>query len=261
MLNPVPDYLAKKNAHPRDQHISFQEEGHLYTILGETGTYCSTTTFVHQQFSHFDADAIIDTMFRNGKTNDPDNKYYQMTKEQIKELWRKNGEEASGKGTKMHYDIECFSNGQTVTNDSVEYQYFLNFRKDFPHLIPYRTEWTVYYEEYKLCGSIDMVYKNSITGGFEIYDWKRSREIEFDNNFGKTAKTKCIKHFPDSNFWHYSLQLNTYKKILEEKYGIQITGMYLLCLHPNYSNYERIEVSHHPNEIHSLFELRKLEIE
>jgi len=256
----APDYLAKKNYHPRDDHISFQEEGHIYTILGESGTYVSTTTFVHHQFSDFDADAIIDGMIKKGRTEDPSNKYYGMTKPEIKELWRKNAEESSGKGTKMHYDIECFSNGEEVVNDSVEYGYFLKFREDHPHLIPFRTEWMVYYEEYKLCGSIDMIYENTLTGGYEIYDWKRSKEIEYDSNFGKTAKTKCISHFPDCNYWHYSIQLNTYKKILEEKYDLRITDMYLLCLHPNYPTYEKIQVKHHKKEMDALFEHRKREI-
>jgi hypothetical protein len=251
-MQPVPDYLAKKNLHPRDANITFQEEGHIYTVLGEVGTYTSTTTFVHKQFKDFDADKIIDGMIRSGKTNDPANKYYNMSKEDIKELWRKNANESSGKGTQMHYDIECYSNGQQVINDSIEYQYFLQFRKDYPHLVPHRTEWMVYYEEYKLCGSIDMIYKNTETGGFEIYDWKRSNEIQYDTRFG-TAKTACISHFPDTNYWHYTLQLNTYKKILEEKYDLKITGMYLLCLHPNYSNYERIEVKHYEKEMIELF--------
>jgi|LakMenE18May11ns_1017448.scaffolds.fasta_scaffold9876966_2 hypothetical protein len=257
---PVPDTLAKKNHHTRDDHISFQEEGHIYTIRGEKGTYVSTTTFVHKQFTDFDADAIIDTMIKNGRTTDPTNKYYGMSREEIKASWKKNADESSGKGTQLHYDIECYSNDYNVQNDSIEYQYFLQFRKDYPHLIPYRTEWMVYYEEYKLCGSIDMIYENTQTGGLEIYDWKRSREIEYDSNFGKRAKTPCISHFPDSNYWAYTLQLNTYKKILEEKYDKKITGMYLLCLHPNYQSYERIEVKHYPTEMNQLFELRKNEI-
>ena len=32
-LGPVPDYLAKKNHHPRDDHISFEEGPHIYTVL------------------------------------------------------------------------------------------------------------------------------------------------------------------------------------------------------------------------------------
>jgi hypothetical protein len=31
-----------------------------------------------------------------------------------------------------------------------------------------------------------------------------------------------ISHIPDTNFWHYSIQLNTYKLIIERKYGYKI---------------------------------------
>ena len=80
------------------------------------------------------------------------------------------------------------------------------------NLEAYRTEWNVFHEEMKLSGSIDMLYKDTNNGEFYIYDWKRSKGIEFDSAFGKTAKTQCIKHVPDTNFWHYSLQLNVYRK-------------------------------------------------
>lgn len=252
--------LSEINGHIRDKDITFEEEGHIYTIKGERGTYISTTTFVHQQFSHFNPDEVIDMMIRKGKLEDPTNKYYGKTREEIKELWKKSGEESSGKGTELHKNIEDYSNGLNVINDTTEYKYFLQFRKDYSYLIPYRTEWMVYYEEYKLCGSIDMVYYNTISKTYEIYDWKRSKEIEYDSNFGKKAKTECISHFPDTNYWHYSIQLNTYKKILEEKYDIMISAMYLLCLHPNYKTYERIEVKHLENEISDLFNLRLKEI-
>ena len=67
-----------------------------------------------QQFSHFEPDKVIDGMIERGKLEDPENKYYKMTREEIKEMWRKNGEEASGKGTQMHYDIECFYNNMEI---------------------------------------------------------------------------------------------------------------------------------------------------
>jgi ATP-dependent exoDNAse (exonuclease V) beta subunit len=92
------------------------------------------------------------------------------------------------------------------------------YSRTFPHLKPYRTEWTVYHEDLKLAGSIDMVYENP-DGTLSIYDWKRSKDITRINNFNKYALTECISHMPDANFWHYSLQLNTYKAILEKNYG------------------------------------------
>jgi hypothetical protein len=280
ILNPVPQFLAKKHAHERDAYIQFEEEGHIYTIHGirssdKKGSYVSTTTFVHQNFAHFDADGIADAMVRKGRTKDPTHKYFGLDKAQILARWAETAKEASSQGTQMHYDVECYSNDEEeynseknsenksenkipipIKNLSTEFAQFLHFRLDFPHLRPYRTEWTVFYEEYKICGSIDMVYYNTETQSHEIYDWKRSKEIVFDDNFGKTALTKGLEHLPDTNYWHYSLQLNVYKRILEDKYGMQITGLYLICLHPDHADYERIEVRPMRREMDALLAKR-----
>jgi len=249
--------LAIQNAHPNDAFISFDEGPHIYTVHGQQG-YTSVTTWIHQQFSHFDADKVIEGMVKRGSLQDPTNKYYGMTPEEIKTKWTKNGIEASGSGTKMHYDIECFYNDVPVVNDSIEYKYFENFRADFPELTAYRTEWMVYDEESKISGSIDMIFMLP-DGSCQIYDWKRVREISYEDSFqGKMAKTDIIKHLPDTNFWHYSLQLSTYKYILEKNYGKKITGMYLVCMHPEnpVGNYERIAVQDLSKEVAQMFSNR-----
>ena len=258
----TPNYLAVKNAHPRDEHISFEEGPHIYTVCGDRGGYTSVTTLNHKHFAQFDADGIIDKMLKNKKNmNDPNYKYYGMTREQIKQLWSANAACASGAGTKMHNDIEHYYNGMDIQNDSTEFQYFHNFVKDHPELTPYRTEWMVYYEELKLSGSIDMVFENP-DGTIQIYDWKRCQEITNENGFGKYALTTCISHLPDTNFWHYALQLNTYKIILEHKYGKKVTKLCLVCLHPDnkYKNYECIEVPVLETEMNDLVNLRLLQI-
>jgi ATP-dependent exoDNAse (exonuclease V) beta subunit len=256
---PIPTFLAIKNAHPRDPYIEFDEGPHIYTVHGEGG-YTSVTTWIHQHFSHFDADKIITNMITSGKLKDPTNRYYGMTREEIKALWDKNRISASGSGTQIHYDIECYYNGVTVQNDSIEFQYFRQFLADFPELKPYRTEWMVYYEEYKLSGSIDMIFENP-DGTLQIYDWKRSKEIKYEN-YGRCAETQCIRHVPDSNFWHYSIQLNTYKTILEHKYGKKVTGLYLVIIHPDNptKTYERLEVPFMDKEMTDLFAYRKTQI-
>jgi len=257
-----PTYLATKNAHPRDEFITFEEGPHIYTVCGERGTYTSVTTWNHHHFSKFDADAIIDKMFLNTKNvNDPKWKYYGMTKEQIKKQWADNGASASGSGTKMHNDIELFYNRVYVQNDSVEFQYFKQFVKDHPELVPYRTEWMVYYEELKISGSIDMVFENP-DGTIQIYDWKRVKEIKHEPEFGKFAMTECISHLPDTNFWHYALQLNVYKMILEHKYGKKVTDLYLVAIHPEnqYKTYERIKVPFLDKEIADLVAERQKEL-
>ena len=253
----IPTYLAEKNAHIRDSHIKFDEGPHIYHIDGDS-SFTSVTTWNHSHFEKFNSDAIIEKMM-NGK-NWKNSKYYGMSAEQIKAQWAENGKKASEAGTKMHYDIECFYNNMKVDNPSIEYDYFLRFHKQHNDLEPYRTEWMIYDKELKLAGSIDMVFKNE-DGSLSIYDWKRCKNIKKDNRW-QSAKTECISHLPDTNFWHYSLQLNTYKAILESKYDVKVKDLYLVCLHPeNTSNtYEKIKVPILKKEIKSLFNLRKSQL-
>lgn len=254
--------LAEKNAHPRDENISFEEGPHIYTVCGERGTYKSVTTWNHSHFAHFDSSGTIDNILKSRKMQDPTYKYYGLTKEEILAMWDSKRDSSAAAGTQMHFDIESYYNGADVTNDSVEFQYFRQFVNDFPELKPYRTEWMIYYEEMKISGSVDMIFENP-DGTLQIYDWKRCQEIQNENGFGKYAITSCISHLPDTNFWHYALQLNVYKTILEKKYGKKVTGLYLVCLHPDnvYKNYERIEVPFLEKEMSDLFALRLLEVE
>jgi ATP-dependent exoDNAse (exonuclease V) beta subunit len=206
-------------------------------------------------FEKFDADKIIANM-RKSK-NWPNSKYYGLSDSEIKSMWDKNRDEAANAGTLMHYDIECYYNECPNVNTSIEYEYFMNFTKAFPELKAYRTEWTVFHEELRLAGSIDMVFENE-EGDLLIYDWKRSREIVKTSNWNKCSSSPVISHIPDTNYWHYCLQLNTYKAILESKYDKKVVGLYLVCLHPENKNqnFQRIKVVDLSEEVKDLFQYR-----
>lgn len=250
------DFLAKANPHERDDHIEFDEPTHTYTIDGDS-TFTSVTTWNHTHFKEFDADAIIANMMNSHRW--PSNKYFGMTPDEIKAAWDKNRHEAATAGTKMHYDIECYYNDIDVENDSVEFKYFMEFVVDHPDLMPYRTEWTVYDKELKLAGSIDMVYENE-DGTLRIYDWKRSKGIVRNKQFEEYSTKECISHIPDTNFWHYALQLNTYKAILEKNYDKKVTELKLVCLHPIQKTYQLIDVPELTEEMEELFKHRATDL-
>jgi hypothetical protein len=289
MLNSKPtltNVLSNRNRHPRDNNIQFFEEGHKYVIKPDPDTkYTSVTTWNHSHFPHFDADAVITNMMK-GRNWKEGHKYWGMTPEEIKAKWNANGASVSGAGTDMHFEIESFMNDKRMQCEythkelyqiyncdyikknseyhekkSLEWKYFIEFVKDTPELKPYRTEWTVYHEELKLAGSIDMVYENP-DGTLSIYDWKRAKDITRVNTFNKYAITECISHMPDSNFWHYALQLNTYRAILEQKYDKKITSLYLVRLHPDNEEktYELIKLPDLSKYISELFQQRMDEI-
>jgi hypothetical protein len=280
-MSVLKNVLQTNNAHIRDKNIKFYEPTHTYTIIPDAKSkYKSVTTWNHSHFPHFDADDIIKKMMRS-KGWKEGHKYWGLTAAQIKAQWSANGAAVSGAGTNMHFDIECFMNNPDIKfpdynhsdllenylekgetpNITLEWQYFMNYVKDTLHLKPYRTEWTIYHEDLKLAGSIDMIYENP-DGTLAIYDWKRAKDITRVNTFGKYAVTDCISHMPDTNYWHYALQLNTYKAILEEKYDKKITDLYLVRLHPDAEekNYELIKLPDLTVEIKELFELRRKEI-
>ena len=273
--------LATRNCHARDQYIQFFEKDHKYVITSDPeNKYTSVTTWNHSHFPIFNANLIIKNIMK-GKNWKEGNKYWGLTAEEIKKQWSNNSSAVSGAGTDLHFEIECFMNQPKIVTDydhndlyetyildpnskndkTIEWDYFINFIKDCPELKPYRTEWTIYDEELKISGSIDMVYENP-DGTLSIYDWKRSKEITRVNNFNKFAKNKLICHMPDSNFWHYALQLNTYKRILERNYGRVVTDLYLIRLHPDAEekNYELIKLPDLTKEINELFEERKKEV-
>lgn len=254
-----PTHLKEKNPHPRDDRILFDEPTHTYTIDGDSN-YMSVTTFNHKLFEEFDADKIIANMRKS--RNWVNSKYYGQTDVEIKALWDANRDNAAQAGTKMHYDIECYYNECPNENDSIEYQYFMNFRDAFPELKAYRTEWTVFHEELKLAGSIDMVFENE-QGDLLIYDWKRSKEIVKTSTWNKFSNNETISHIPDTNYWHYCLQLNTYKAILEAKYDKKVVGLYLVCLHPDNknNNFQRIKVVDLQDEVKDLFDYRLKSLE
>ena len=81
---------------------------------------------------------------------------------------------------------------------------------------------------------------------------------KFESGFNNYATTTCISHLPDTNFWHYALQLNMYKTILEHKYGKTVVGLFLVCMHPDnpYKNYQCIQVPELTNEMDELIKLR-----
>lgn len=271
MLQPI---LSTYNKHERDDNLLFDEPTHTYTILTDPDSaYTSVTTFNHSHFPHFDADKVIQNMMK-GRNWNPQNKYWLMTPEEIKAQWAQNGAAVSGAGTELHFQIECFMNqdlpkGYThqdllqhyesnPMNDSEEWGFFLQYIRASPHFKPYRTEWTIYDEDLKIAGSIDMVYENP-DGTLNIYDWKRAKEISKANGFNKYAITEEISHLPDTNFWHYSLQLNTYKAILEKKYNKQIKDLYLVRLHPDHpkKTFQLIQCANLSKEVQDLFALRK----
>lgn len=289
------------NSHPRDANVSFQDEGHIYTIKGYNGKTISVTTLIKKYFPEFNDEVASELKIRNMTIKD---KYYAIAKEiilryypeldneveptaiqignffitehrdkdqeiirkinnlrsdelaylelakYIKDDWKRNGKEASEDGTAMHADIEKnFLKQQLKNPDSKEFKLFLKFWEQikvaYPQFTPYRPEWIVYDEDIGLCGSIDLVLSDN-NGNVIIIDWKRTKEIKFENRWQKAAAP--FQNYDDCNYLKYSLQLNFYRHMLENKYNKRAVGMLIVVLHPSQDEplsypVERIDLS------------------
>ena len=58
-----------------------------------------------------------------------------------------------------------------------------------------------------------------------------------------------LDHLPDCNYYHYSLQLNIYRAILESEYNYCVSGMFLGIVHPLSESYQCIEIPRLDQEI------------
>jgi len=260
--------LAVVNKHPRDERITFDEETHKYTIDGSRYDI-SCTGFVHSFFGDFDADEIIKKMMRSPKWKPGEksyDKYSQMTPDEIKNKWKSDGDESSDAGTRIHLDIEHYYNSDPIgnmaadgweANQSTEWGYFKKYERKWrlpQGFKPYRTEWLVFNDEIRLAGSIDMVYSKP-DGTYAIYDWKRSKEIKLENKYQKGLGP--LAHLDDCNYWHYSLQLNNYRTLLQKFYGLVVNELALVVLHPNKKSYQIVRLNLMDTEVDAMWNFRR----
>ena len=231
--------LSIKHKHPFDDRVKFLDEGHIYWIDGSSKDLISCTTFIHSFFEDFNSDQIIKNILKSCKyKNDPDYKYYGMSYLDIKNQWLENGRVASEAGTEMHADIEHFYNDLEVENDSPEFEQFLQFYEDHSDLEIYRTEW--------------MIFSDLL---------KRSKEISMTSSGDKKGKFP-FEHLPDCNYYHYSLQLNLYRIILETFYGQKVKDMFLVVCHPDNKDnkYIKIPVNLMEKEVYHLLDFRRQQL-
>lgn len=91
-----------------------------------------------------------------------------------------------------------------------------------------------------------MIYKKDAQ--YDIYDWKRSHRIV--NSMGEPISInrngergiRGLENIHDTVYWHYCLQQNLYRFILEKNYRIQIDKMYLVIFVDSTTSYTKLEV-------------------
>ena len=232
----------------QDQHIDFEPGEHIYTYDGKV-RLLPVSSLIAYFFDEFNA---LQMAFQQCER-------YMIPIEESLDKWERTGRLASEVGTFVHAQTEnYFRDGTFETLCSLRFgsetetisvvrerDHFLHFIKDYD-IHPYRQEWPVYDTELNIAGTIDMICKNA-DGTFTIYDWKRSSKVvnaqgqPFTEGFGSKMSKNGIS-LPDTSFYHYCIQQNLYRYMLETHYGLRVRAMNLVVLCPDYPTYYVVPV-------------------
>ena len=254
------DRLAAQSPHPRDRRIAFNEERHEYLIDGCKIAPRSTTGFLHSFASPWNPQAALRAM-KQGRQWDEKRAALEeqglgIGDTEIMAQWERSGQVARCRGTLLHFHAEMHANGyQIEPPHSKEFsQAMALFRNlvDDLELQPYRTEMSVFHCGLRLAGQIDLLMRNPTTGEIVVVDWKRAREVKFQNSFGHLQYP--LQHLPDANGWLYCLQVNLYGYMLESEYEMTVGGHYLAVVHPDYERGRLIACPNMKREIQAVVE-------
>lgn len=244
-LTDAQQLLQKKHGHPRDGKMSFEAEEHKYFYEG-TPLKFSVTEVVGMCGQRFDPDHSIAMMKAGSRW--PRAEY--MTRggvawsdAQIKAFWDNMGMHARNRGTWMHYNIERHWNELPPLDQEPEMPKFLQFREeilDAAGVVPWRTEWRVCDPAVSVGGSIDFVGRLP-DGSYCIVDWKRSK-LKVHPGWAVKWMKEPLSHLQETRTTEYFLQLNIYRRILQDVYGLPVSRMVLAAFHPTESKYKAVDV-------------------
>lgn len=203
--------------HPnKNISITFTEDDHKY-IDSNQKQYISVTTIIGEAFEKFNSVKIAkQCCVKKGKP------WEVLVKE-----WEELGKAATKLGTRVHENCEYQINGEiekmhTASSENIYEQILFNLAyKEVNKLLTNKkivkleTEKLIFSPTLKIAGSIDL-FVTYIDGSYHIFDWKILSKglsmIGFNNKCGILNATKKI---PDSNYWHYALQLQIYEILLK----------------------------------------------
>lgn len=242
---PTKMYLDHKNPHPRDERIVFVDEPHKYFIDGNCEYVMSVTALKGAFFPKFErekeaAGILNGTTYK--KTNHrPSYRYHGCkTIPDILErwdLWR-------DQGTALHRTIELCEQQMPYSVDPCNQSSFEQYQVLFSdhkwvRWTVFRVEYSIFDEETLIAGQIDYLGLMDPRGKVVIIDWKRSRSIADCfwkgqtpvYGYGACCNVKNLKYY------HYCVQQNLYKYMLEKHYGLYVSQMFLVQLHPTRAKY------------------------
>ena len=218
---------------------NFVESSHQY-FYNEKPVKYSVTQFISRFFKPFDSIGISKRYAEK----------HGLDQQSVLMEWKKNSNISSTSGTIIHSFLENAKRGKTFDIDysqadklgirkeveervNILLPQAIDFHRDtLNRLFPIKLEYTVGVEDV-IAGNIDMLCWNEKAKEIQIWDYKNLKSLNLERN---TYTKNCFypfQNYMDTNYIHYSIQLNTYKEILERILNIKIGGCYLVIFNYN----------------------------
>jgi ATP-dependent exoDNAse (exonuclease V) beta subunit len=203
--------MKKITYNAQGQKLEFDEALHKYTHDGEVLE--SVTQALGRLFLPFDEYRMSKRAANRRRTS-------QRT---ILREWERARDTACDFGTAVHLHAETYIRDgvRTKPANAIYEQTFKTARSVCDALLVthdfVEAEKMVFSPKYKIAGTLDLILRNKETGKIVLVDWKTNKELTKDPTHYNKPGLGPFKEILDSKYNKYCLQLNIYRRIMEEE--------------------------------------------
>jgi len=229
-----------------DGKVFFLEDGHKYYHIDDITNnklvnfnaskyrFRSPTGILARFKEHFDAEAVSIQYVKKHRL--------EISPEELRDSWSEKGRVASDRGSKLHAYCESIYDGWDFGEVPQEPQArqaekAIKKLKSMKWRLA-RTELLVYNTKLRVAGQVDLLLKRKVKGELQlgIFDYKFLKEPIQKKSFynHRTRKYKMMtgpfKYLMDSNYYHYSIQMELYRMLMSKKNRIKVTHKVLVVM-------------------------------
>ena len=194
-----------------------------------------------------------------------------MSVQEILDEWHYKRDFSCDKGTTIHEYIQSLFSGneyrKLTFDESKEYLDAVdkcqrqadNFYQDFKDRLEHvADEYVIGSLEYDISSCIDHIFRNKLTGGLVLVDYKTNSDIYKSDRYAKNMKVP-LQHLKDTVLNHYALQLSIYKYLVKKYTNLKFEDMFIVWFSELNENYQIVNVPYLKNEVETILEWRKWE--
>lgn len=264
-------------------YIKFYDGTDIHAYFMGDEQVISVTGFIHAFADEFDekkwlpikAKELINTPAFPRLGDEDQDSYLYRAMTFLKAEWLYKNKHGIYEGSLIHKYLENLMSNKDVEEDKsgigdivafsdIERTYNMmkamakRFYDDFVStgkLIPIKSELVVGSKEHKLTGQIDQLFYNTELDCIQMYDWKTNTAFRRGSKY---MMLHCLNYLETCELTTYSLQLHTYKYLLESGSNIRIHPTpYLVWFNEHNINYEVIPCLDMSKEVQMMLDFKK----